>query len=78
MSDEHVRVVAIAPPAGTRLILASENFLDEWGARTNDGYALRVDWGKPDKNGWYTPTFTVDYTDRLNVVEHAPDFGSET
>lgn len=71
-------VVAVAPPANTRLILASENLLDTWGSRTEDGYAIRVEWGQPDHNGWYTPTFTVDYSDRLNVVDSAPDFGSES
>lgn len=75
---EHVQVVAIAPPKGTRLILASENLLDEWGSRTEDGYAISVEWGQPDRNGWYTPTFSVDYTDRLNVVDPAPDFGSDS
>jgi hypothetical protein len=59
------KAVAIAPPEGTRLILASENLLDTWGRRTHDGYALRVDWGEPNEHGWYTPTFTIDYTDRL-------------
>jgi hypothetical protein len=73
--SEHVQVVAISPPAGTRLILASENLLDTWGSRTEDGYAIRVEWGKPDKNGWYTPTFTIDYTDRLPVMERGENFG---
>lgn len=76
-ASEHVQVVAVAPPAGTRLILASENLLDTWGTRTEDGYAIRVEWGEPDKNGWYTPTFTVDYTDRLNVSDPTPDLGSD-
>ena len=66
------------PPKGTRLILASENLLDAWGTRTENGYAIRVQWGTPDQNGWYTPKFTIDYDDRLPVVESAPDFGSDT
>jgi hypothetical protein len=75
---EHVNVVAVAPPEGTRLILVNENLLDTWGSRTDDGYAIRVKWGEPDYNGWYTPIFTVDFTDRLNVADHAADFGSDT
>jgi hypothetical protein len=64
-------------PPGTRLILASENLLDTWGARTDQGYAIRVEWGEPNKNGWYTPTFTIDYNDRLPVVERGENFGDD-
>ena len=66
------------PPTGTRLILATKDFFDSLGTRTEDGYRIHADWGKPDENGWYAPTFTIDYDDRLNVAEHAPNFGSDS
>ncbi len=67
--------MTVALPVGTRLILASENLLDEWGTRTEDGYRITAKWGEPDENGWYAPTFTIDYNDRLPVVERGEDFG---
>ncbi len=54
---EAERSAAAAPPPGTRLILAHENLLDEWGTRTEDGRRITVEWGEPDEHGWYTPTF---------------------
>lgn len=66
------------PPKGTRLILATEDVLDSWGARTEDGYKISAEWGEPDENGWYTPTFRIDYTDRLNVVERGENYGSDS
>jgi hypothetical protein len=78
VKNDWAQVVSITPPEGTRLILASENLLDEWGSRTEDGYAIRVKWGEPNEHGWYTPTFSIDYTDRLNVADHAADFGSDS
>lgn len=46
------------PPPGSRLILASENLLEYWGTRTEDGSRITVEWGEPDENGWYAPVFT--------------------
>ena len=48
-----------APPPGTRLILASENLLELFGARTDSGARLTAEWGEPDENGWYRPVFTA-------------------
>lgn len=48
-----------APPAGTRLILASENLLEHWGTRTESGRRITVEWGEQRPEGWYEPTFTV-------------------
>jgi hypothetical protein len=48
-----------APPDGTRLILASEAFLEDIGTRTADGRRITAEWGEPDANGWYSPTFTA-------------------
>lgn len=48
----------ISPPPGTRLILASEDLFDLFGTRTEDGAQLSYEWGEPDANGWYMPTFT--------------------
>ena len=48
-----------APPPGTRLILASENLLELFGARNDYGDRITSEWGEPDENGWYRPTFTA-------------------
>ena len=45
------------PPDGTRLVLMSEELMDVL-ARPREGYAVTWQWGEPDENGWYTPTFT--------------------
>lgn len=69
-----------APPDGTRLILASDLLMDMLASRTDDGRVVRYEWGEPDANGWYSPTFTAseddvtrDYRDlpRLRAVEEA-------
>ena len=39
--------------------------------RNEQGYRLRVDWGKPDAEGVYVPTITTDYSDRLFCDCHA-------
>lgn len=48
-----------AIPLRCRLILASEDLLDTWGSRTNDGRRITVEWGDPSPEGWYVPAFTV-------------------
>lgn len=53
-------------PSRTRLILASENFLDVWGTRTERGEKITAEWGEPTEHGWYEPTFTVHTEDRLS------------
>lgn len=52
-------------PTGTRLILASENLLDVWGTRTELGERITVQWGEPEPEGWYLPTFTVHQEGKL-------------
>jgi hypothetical protein len=52
-------------PAGTRLILASEDLLATWGTRTEDGARITAEWGEPTAEGWYEPTFTVHADDTL-------------
>ena len=49
----------------TRLVCASDNLLDSWGARTEAGDRITAEWGEPDERGFYTPTFTVHYDDNL-------------
>ena len=46
-------------PAGTRLILASENILEQFGTRTDNGWAITAEWGEPRPEGWYEPVFTT-------------------
>jgi hypothetical protein len=50
-------------PPGTRLILASENLLDEWGTRTERGDRITLEWGAQRPEGWYEPTVTVHRVD---------------
>jgi hypothetical protein len=52
-------------PPHTRLILASENLLDEWGTRTERGERITVEWGEQQPGGWYEPVFTVHSDDTL-------------
>lgn len=47
------------PPHGTRLVVVSENLLEHFGTRTEDGRRLTAEWGEPSPEGWYTPTFTA-------------------
>jgi hypothetical protein len=53
------------PPAGTRLILASEDLFVLFGTRDAAGNRLSYEWGEPDEHGWYTPTVAthVDLVD---------------
>lgn len=46
------------PPPGTRLVLVSEDALELFGTRTEDGDRLSFEWGEPDENGWYSPIVT--------------------
>ena len=58
------------PPAGTRLILASDELLDRWGTRTASGAAITAEWGEPAPEGWYEPIFTTT-DDGKEVVDRA-------
>jgi hypothetical protein len=54
-----------SPEIGTRLILASEEFLERIGTRTERGDRITAEWGEPDDRGWYTPIFTAHADDNL-------------
>lgn len=43
-----------------------------WATRDIDGYRLVWDWGEPDIDGFYTPTITRDYSDRLGEPIKTP------
>jgi hypothetical protein len=45
-------------PLHTRLILASKDLLETWGARTKEGWKITAEWGDMKPEGWYEPTFT--------------------
>lgn len=47
----------------TRNIRVTPEVMDRWWTRDADGNRLRVEWGEPGADGFYTPTITVDYTD---------------
>lgn len=53
------------PPEGTRLVLVSETFFDEFVARTERGERTTVEWGQQRPEGWYEPTVTVHSDDRI-------------
>lgn len=42
----------VLPPAGTRLVLMSEDIAGLMGTRTEDGDRLLFEFGQPDQNGW--------------------------
>jgi hypothetical protein len=42
-----------------RLVRVTKVALDEWGTRTFDGRRLTAEWGEPDDEDCYTPTFTA-------------------
>jgi hypothetical protein len=58
-------------PLGTRLILASENLLEQFGTRTERGERITAAWGEPTADGWYEPVFTVHTDDRLDDLDAA-------
>jgi len=47
------------------LIIAARDLfeLESWGTRTDACDKISVALGEPDENGYYTPTFTIDYGD---------------
>jgi hypothetical protein len=58
-ADPTIAADLARPPEHTRLILASEDLLESWGTRTEDGRRITAEWGEPDEHGWYTPIFTA-------------------
>jgi hypothetical protein len=59
------RTFVVTVPPHTRLILASDNLLDQWGTRTERGERITVEWGEEQPEGWYEPVFTVHSDDTL-------------
>ena len=54
-----------------RNVRMTPELMDLLFTRNEQGYRLRVDWGKPDAEGVYVPTITTDYSDRLFCDCHA-------
>lgn len=52
-----------------RNVRMTPELMDTLFTRDNDGYAIAVRWGDPDADGFYTPTITTDYTDRLTAED---------
>jgi hypothetical protein len=52
-------ITAPTTPPGTRLLLASEDLLSQFGTRTADGRRLSFEWGEPSPEGWYEPVITA-------------------
>jgi hypothetical protein len=59
------RMLAMKPPQGTRLILASEDLLELFGTRAENGDRLSFEWGEPRPEGWYEPLITRHSDDNL-------------
>lgn len=60
-------------PFGTRLILASDDLLDKWGTRTEDGLRITLDWGTQWPEGWYTPVLTTHDGPRISDYERVAE-----
>jgi hypothetical protein len=60
--EGHAILRLLRPPAGTRLVLMSDELMDAL-AEPREGYRTTWTWGEPDENGWYTPTFTTHQDD---------------
>lgn len=50
-----------------RKMQVSARVMEEWFVRDAEGHRVRIDWGQPDEEGFYNPTFTIDYTDTLEA-----------
>jgi len=50
-------------PEHERKVRISVEVMDKFFTRDHAGNRLRVEWGEPDAEGFYTPTIHVDYTD---------------
>ena len=48
-----------------RKVLFSKEVADKLFTSDALGNRLRVDWGEPDEDDFYTPTITVDYDDNI-------------
>ena len=53
----------------TLKIKMSRELAEQWFTRDADGNRLRVEWGEPDDEGFYTPVITVDYNDNIAVLK---------
>lgn len=49
----------------SRKVRMSPELMAQFASRTVDGYRVVWDWGEPDADGFYEPSVTTDYTDRL-------------
>ena len=54
----------------SRKVMVSPEVMAEWAhMRTVDGRLLRLDWGDPDDDGWYTPVITQEPCDHAFLME---------
>ena len=60
-------------PDGVRLIAIADDLLDNFGTRTDDGFALSAEWGEPTPEGWYEPIFTAKDDGHFMVNEETLD-----
>jgi hypothetical protein len=61
-------------PIVRRVLVAPEIF-DDMFVRTSTGQRLSCDWGEPDAEGFYAPTFTVDLTTTsISDISEAVEF----
>ena len=69
MTDQTPRTDA-GPERATRKVMLSPELMDQWATRDTDGNLLRWAWHE-DRDGWWEPVVTVDYTDNLRAQARA-------
>lgn len=52
-------MAATDPQDRWRLVRVSTDLLSQFGTRTERGERITAEWGEPDSEGVYEPTFTV-------------------
>lgn len=53
------------PEVASRKVLMSPELIEQMATRTARGELVTYEWGEPDVDGFYTPTFTVHADDKL-------------
>lgn len=59
-----VRTLLGTPPF-TRLVLVSDDILEQLGTRNEQGYRMTAEWGEQRPEGWYEPVITVHHDQPL-------------
>lgn len=58
-SDAALRArISLEAINGTRPVWIGEGVFEQYTARTAEGWLVTIEWGEPDADGFYSPTFT--------------------